>query len=374
MTGTASSDILHHDGAFSGAQWMIKADEARVLLDSITTAVLLVDGRLNLLAINQAAEDLLSISSRKARGLPLGRLLPDAALLSSALKRAVAAGDPFTEREMILTVPGPRSVTVDCTVTPVLEPPRAPLLVVELFNMDRHQRIVREETMLAQQQVSNALVRGMAHEIKNPLGGLRGAAQLLERELDREELKEYTRIIIAEADRLRGLVDRMLGPSSLPHRRPVNIHEVLEHVRSLVEAEAPQGIQVSRDYDPSLPDIKADRDQLVQAVLNIARNAVQAMGRKGEMLLRTRAQRQFTIGSRRYKTVIRVDIVDNGPGIPWDIKDGIFYPMVTGTKGGTGLGLSIAQSLVHHNGGLIEFDSQPGRTTFTIWLPLDAEG
>jgi two-component system nitrogen regulation sensor histidine kinase GlnL len=215
------------------------------------------------------------------------------------------------------------------------------------------------------------MVRGLAHEIKNPLGGLRGAAQLLERELDSEELKEYTRIIIGEADRLRQLVNRMLGPNSRPNRSLVNIHHVLEHVRSLVKAEADSRLVVTRDYDPSIPELEADRDLLIQAVLNVVRNAVQAISACGEIILRTRAQRQFTIGHSRHRLVLRVDVIDNGPGIAPNISETVFFPMVTGRPDGTGLGLSIAQSLVNLHNGVIECESKPGRTQFTILLPME---
>jgi two-component system nitrogen regulation sensor histidine kinase GlnL len=245
--------------------------------------------------------------------------------------------------------------------------------LVELLQVDRHLRIAREENLIAQQSTARALVRGLAHEIKNPLGGLRGAAQLLERELPDESLTEYTRIIIDEADRLQLLVDRMLGPNSLPNKRELNVHEVLERVRALVQGELPAAIRIQRDYDPSIPPLQADRDLLIQAVLNIVRNAVQALGESGVITLRTRTQRQFTIGSRRHRLVARLEIVDNGPGIPPELIEQIFYPMVTGRSDGTGLGLSIAQSLVNQHGGLIECASRPGETVFTLLLPLESK-
>ncbi len=238
--------------------------------------------------------------------------------------------------------------------------------MVELTQLDRHLRIAREENLLEQHQVARQLVRGLAHEIKNPLGGLRGAAQLLERELVDEDLKEYTRIIIGEADRLRGLVNRMLGPNQLPQMRTCNIHQIVEHVRNLVAAEEHAELTLIRDYDPSIPDFRADPEQLIQALLNIVRNAAQALQGKGQIILRTRAQRQITIGQKRHKLVVRVDVIDNGPGIPDEMLETIFYPMVTGHAEGTGLGLSIAQSLVNVHGGTIECSSRPGHTEFTI--------
>ncbi len=215
------------------------------------------------------------------------------------------------------------------------------------------------------------MIRGLAHEIKNPLGGLRGAAQLLERELPDPQLTEYTKIIIDEADRLQNLLNRMLGPNTLPNLRETNIHHVLERVRSLVLAEAPPGIEITRDYDPSIPNLNADSDQLIQAALNLVRNAVQALGQHGSIILRTRAQRQITIGHERHRLVLTLEVIDNGPGIPQEIQERIFYPMVTGHANGTGLGFSIAQSLINRHGGLIECTSEPGNTIFRILLPLE---
>ena len=218
-----------------------------------------------------------------------------------------------------------------------------------------------------------SLVRGLAHEIKNPLGGLRGAAQLLERQLPSEELKEFTQVIIGEADRLQNLLDRMLGPNTPPNMRMINIHSVLERVRTLVEAENASlpGIELERDYDPSIPDVYGDAEQLIQVVLNLVRNAIQALGQEGRIVLRTRTQRQVTLGQKVHRLVLRVDIVDNGPGIPEPLQNDIFYPMVTGRADGTGLGLPIAQSVINHHGGLIECASRPGETVFTIYLPLE---
>lgn len=347
-------------------------DAARRVLENLTTAVLLLDDSLRLTYLNPSAEMMFAVSSRHAQGMPLSGLILDGEQLQAGLQMSLDSGHPYTERELEVRVNPERLIHVDCTVTPLIEPEQPQELLVEMIQVDRQLRIVREENLLAQQSATRALVRGLAHEIKNPLGGLRGAAQLLERELGDESLKEYTRIIIGEADRLQNLMNRMLGPNTLPDKRDVNIHDVLEHVRSLVRAEAPEGIKLIRDYDPSLPSLVADRDQLIQAVLNIVRNAVQAVGETGEIILRTRAQRQFTIGIRRYKLVVRVDIIDNGPGVPPDMLENIFYPMITGRQGGTGLGLSIAQHLVNQHGGLIECTSRPGQTVFTLLLPLEA--
>jgi len=244
-------------------------------------------------------------------------------------------------------------------------------ILVELQQVDNHLRISKEEQLLTQQNTARLLVRGLAHEIKNPLGGLRGAAQLLDLELNDPELKEYTQIIIAESDRLQGLMDKMLGPNKLPNKKTLNIHEVLERVRQLVQAEASGGLIIKSDYDPSIPDIQGDKDQLIQAILNIVKNAVQAVESKGEILIKTRIHRQMTIGRKRHKLTAQIDIVDNGPGINADMMGQIFYPMITGRADGTGLGLSIAQSLINQHSGLIECHSEPGHTVFTIFLPLE---
>jgi two-component system nitrogen regulation sensor histidine kinase GlnL len=242
-------------------------------------------------------------------------------------------------------------------------------LLLEIIHVDRHLRIANEELLLSQQKAAKELLRGLAHEIKNPLGGLRGAAQLLEGELQDSDLKEYTRVIISEADRLRNLVNRMLGPNNVPNRQPVNIHQVLEHVRNLVNVENYPGLSISREYDPSIPEMIADPELLVQAVLNLVRNAAQSGADR--IVLRTRAQRQFTIGAKLHKLAARIDIIDNGPGIASEMQEQIFYPLVTGRPEGTGLGLSIAQSLVNEHEGIIEFTSVSGHTVFTIFLPLE---
>ncbi|MEM8547632.1 MAG: nitrogen regulation protein NR(II), partial [Pseudomonadota bacterium] len=234
-------------------------------------------------------------------------------------------------------------------------------------------KISREEGLISAQEATRSVVRGLAHEIKNPLGGVRGAAQLLARALPDEHLREYTSIIIEEADRLRDLVDRMLGPKRQLQVAPVNIHEVTEHVRNLIGAEAGDATELLRDYDPSLPSIVGDRPQLIQAVLNIVRNAYQATEGldHGSITLRTRSHRQFTIGTRRHRLVCRLDIEDNGPGIPEDLQHAIFVPMISSRAEGTGLGLSISQAIINRHQGLLDCTSEPGKTIFTIYLPME---
>lgn len=350
-----------------GATSMLKQAAERVV-DNLATAVLIFDQHLRLEFINPAGEMLLEVSVSKVIGRTLAELLPKGRQLARALERTLAHASHFTARGVRLALPGGHTITVDCTVSTLSD--RAGELLVELTRVDRLLRLANERQMLQSQRANHAVIEGLAHEIKNPLGGLRGAAQLLERELPDSALKEYTGIIMEEADRLRALVDRMVGPSQPLTRAPTNLHQVLEHVRNLIQAEHLQRIRVERVYDPSLPDLQADRDQLIQAVLNIARNAVEAMNGVGCLRLRTAVERQFTIGRRCHRLVLRADIEDEGPGIATELLDRIFYPMVTGKAQGTGLGLSIANDIVSKHGGLIECRSRPGRTVFSVYLPL----
>ena len=249
-------------------------------------------------------------------------------------------------------------------------------IIVEMIPLEQQTRQDREERLAEQAQTNKELIRNLAHEIKNPLGGIRGAAQLLEMEMESPELTEYTQVIIREADRLQSLVDRLLAPHRRPHMvGDVNIHEVCERVRSLILAEFPKGLRVVRDYDTSIPEFRGDREQLIQTVLNIAHNACQALSERiaaGDALLtfRTRVTRQITFGKQRYRLALELHVVDNGPGVPDSIKDRIFYPLVSGREGGSGLGLTLAQTFVQQHHGLIEVDSVPGRTDFKILIPL----
>ncbi len=341
------------------------------ILEHLITSVFILDDDLRLRHINPSAEMLVEVSVRKARGQPLDRLLVLPEGMERRMDQVLEAQQPFTEHEARLRLWNGRTVTADCGVTG-METEGEQLLMLEVMVIDRQVRMSHEESLLAQHQTVRSIVRGLAHEIKNPLGGLRGAAQLLERELPEPELAEYTRVIIEEADRLQALVDRMLGPRDRPRTRMVNIHEVLERVRTLVVAESPDGITVRRDYDPAIPELMADPDQLIQAVLNLVRNAVQALGEEGEITLRTRVDRQVTIGNRCHRLVLMIEIRDNGPGIPPGIEQEIFYPMITGRADGEGLGLSIAQAVVNRHGGLIECESEPGNTVFRLLLPLES--
>lgn len=343
----------------------------RHIMENMHTSVLLFNQEGELSFINPAAEVLFEISARQVLGLKEKDLFPDSSVIAKALDRARETGQTFTEREIQLVLLMDHTATVDCTITLINDPPLQNAVLVELQQTDRQLRISREENLLAQHQAARAVVRGLAHEIKNPLGGLRGAAQLLERQLTDEILKEYTSIIIGEADRLQNLVDRMLGPNTLPHKKLVNIHLILEHVKTLVLAEVPGSVTLIRDYDPSIPEIYIDPEQIIQAVLNVVRNAVQAVGNEGTIVLRSRIDRHITIRHALHKLAVRIDVIDNGPGIADDMIEKIFYPMVTGRAEGTGLGLSISQSLVNQHGGLIECKSRPGETQFTLLLPLE---
>ncbi|OIQ88236.1 nitrogen regulation protein NR(II) [mine drainage metagenome] len=339
-------------------------------LEHLATAVLLLDGESQVLYANPAAEILFAVSSHQMEGFSLAQVFPNAGILLTAVENALAANSPFREHEFPITTVRQNTLVVTCTATPVdFNPVR---LVLEFQQMDQQLRIAREERMLIQQQANAELLRNLAHEIRNPLGGLRGAAQLLEHELPQASLREYTQVIIKEADRLQLLMDRLLVPHRAPKYEPTNIHEVLERVRSLLLAESPQGISIRRDYDTSLPDLIGDREKLIQAVLNIARNAVQAMEGKGELILRTRAERQVTLAKKRYRVAIKLQIIDNGPGIPPDIHDRIFYPLVSGRAEGSGLGLTLAQTFITQHHGMIECESRPGHTCFTILLPLES--
>ncbi|KAB7622728.1 nitrogen regulation protein NR(II) [Alkalilimnicola sp. S0819] len=334
--------------------------------EHLSTAVALLDEQGRLGYMNPAAEILFATSARQAAGQSLEQLAPGADGLGEALRQALETGAAYTERERRLLING-QLMTVDCTITPLA----GGHALLELSQLDRHLRISREYQLIAQNKATRELIRGLAHEIKNPLGGLRGAAQLLERELPEAGLREYTQVIIHEADRLQTLVDGLLGPHQPPQQGMVNIHEVLERVRQLVRAEAPPEVAIVRDYDPSIPPFRGAADQLIQAVLNVVRNGLEAVGEQGRIVLRTRTQRQFTIDQTTHKLVARIDIIDSGPGIPAPLQDQIFYPMVTTRAQGSGLGLSISQTLVNQHGGLIECASEPGHTVFTLWLPLE---
>jgi two-component system, NtrC family, nitrogen regulation sensor histidine kinase GlnL len=340
----------------------------RKILEHLTNVVLLFDENQTLCFANSAAEDLWQTSYQNLIRLPASAILQCSENNMDALfERALINSQPYTERELILLFPGFRQLTVNCTITPINDEKE---ILVEIQQLDHQLKINREEHLIQYNEVTRQIVRNLAHEIKNPLGGIRGAAQLLERELPTDNLKEYTSVIIEESDRLSKLLNRLLGPNKLPQPEAINIHQVLERVRAIVGAEVTDGITIKQDFDPSIPLFQGDMDQLIQAFLNITRNAFQALGQSGTITLKTRVQRQQTIGNTRHKLVIKADIIDDGPGVIDDILEKIFYPMVTSRAEGSGLGLSIAQMLINQHNGLIECQSQPGHTVFSVLLPL----
>jgi len=345
------------------------------ILDHTTACLLVLNDSLSLVYLNQAAQVLLTISQQKAVGEPIDRVLNEASTNNNELLNVLETGQAFTRREAAFTTSAGEHFSADYSVSPILETRE---LLIEIRPMDRLLRIASDEHRQTEQETTRKLIRGLAHEIKNPLGGIRGAAQLLARELSSEEDRECTDIIILEVDRLRSLVDRMLGSNQRPIIKATNIHTVLERVIQLSEIENPVQINIRRDYDPSLPDMELDSEQLIQAMLNVLQNACQALegqDRKdlpdaAQITLSTRILRQFTIGSTAHRMVAQIDIRDNGPGIPEDIFAGLYFPLISGRPDGTGLGLSIAQNIINHHHGLIECKSQPGRTCFSIFLPF----
>ena len=286
------------------------------------------------------------------------------------LARVATTGDHYAnEMKLAPTEVHAEERTIDCHVSPVSIDNAT--LLVEITDVTRRTQISRENALLIQHGAGRQMIRQLAHEIKNPLGGIRGAAQLLERQLDEPELHEYTDVVISETDRLADLVDTLLGPGGPPNKQPVNVHELLEYVVRLVEAEDHKSVTIRRDYDPGLPLINLDRHQMIQAFLNLVRNATAALDGQGTITLRSRAATNFTIGDIRHRVIASIEIEDDGPGIPTDLQASIFYPLVTGRPDGTGLGLPAAQELISRHGGMIEFDSRPGRTLFFVRIPLE---
>lgn len=354
----------------------------RFLVDNLTTAILLVDSKLNIFYLNSSCEALFDISLLRASGQSVLSILQapgDSFNTEEALLNTLNHGQAYTRREATIIV-NFRDVHVDYSVVPLnAGKDYHPLLLIELNPIDRMKKISKEENFIQQHQVARQLIRGVAHEIKNPLAGIRGATQLLARSLNNPKYAEFTDVIINEVDRLRNLADTMLGSRQLPSYEPVNVHEPLERVRSLIVNQTKKKIKITRDYDLSLPDVNADRDQLIQVMLNISVNAVQAMTEnkdfyvdtQPELILRTRIQRLVTINGTLHRSAVRIDIQDNGPGVPQDILESVFYPLVTGRANGTGLGLSIAQNIMHQHSGMIECQSVPGKTVFSLYLPWE---
>ncbi len=342
-------------------------------LEHLSTAVMLLDQESRVAYLNPAAEHLFGLSNTNLIGHPLQHAFTQTDQLFSAIQSALATNSGHIEHELTLgTHTLNHRLHLCCVATPLYLGNYA--LLLEFHTIERPLKLAREEQMLDQTQANRLLLRNLAHEIKNPLGGIRGAAQLLEQELEKPALREYTQVVIQEADRLRSLMEKLLTPQHAPHFSALNIHEVLERVRSVVLAELPEGLIIRRDYDLSLPDLHGDKEQLIQVVLNIVRNAAQAMHGKGQILLRTRIIRQVTLMKKLHRLAMMVQVSDNGPGIPTHLSDKIFYPLVSGRADGHGLGLTLAQDFVSQHQGSIEFESEPGRTTFTVMLPLSNLG
>ncbi|MBL8448623.1 MAG: PAS domain-containing protein [Dechloromonas sp.] len=341
-------------------------------LDLLASAVLVLDAELRVRHLNGAGQNLLAVSEKNLVGHRLTDVCPCSPSLQAALVNAVSNNWSYTGQNVEIERADGDPLHLNCTVTPLLvEDAGGARLLVELHPIEQQLAASREERLIEQQQANRELIRNLAHEIKNPLGGIRGAAQLLEHELNNPSLKEYTQVIIKETDRLQDLMQRLLTPHRAMQPTTVNIHEILERVRSLLMAEFPGSLEVRRDYDTSLPELVGDREQLIQAVLNVARNAAQAMQGSGQIILRTRAIRQVTLVKKLYRLALAIKVIDNGPGIPADIQERMFYPLVSGREGGSGLGLTIAQNFVQHHQGTIECNSRPGDTCFTLRLPIE---
>ncbi len=347
------------------------------LLGSLNTAVLLADDTLSIVYMNSAAEAILKIGFTKLRGNKIYDLFSEPAQSRRVMREAIHSNQSFTKRHESVHINDTKGNLIDYSATPV-QSNNSSYLIIEMQAIERFIRINREEALSSLQDSSRSLIRGLAHEIKNPLGGIRGAAQLLNQELSDCEMSpetlEFCQIIVTEVDRLRNLVDRLLGPNQLPQMRTMNIHEVLDHVVNLMDAETRGSISLVRDYDPSIPDAHGDPEQIIQAILNISRNAMRALQGSQQLTpiiyFKTRVQQSFTLGGLHQRLVCRIDITDNGPGIDPAIKDRIFLPMVSGTGEGAGLGLMIAQTAINRHGGMIECSSVPGETKFSIYLPL----
>ncbi|MFV9614810.1 MAG: nitrogen regulation protein NR(II) [Gammaproteobacteria bacterium] len=360
-------------------------NSSQTIIDNLHSAVIVIGDNLQIMCINPAAELLFHISNNRAVKKNIRQLIINEHEFFDRLERSLISGHPYTVYDNQLRLHHQLIIDIDYSVSPIQYQDKGKFLLLEFIRLKTQHKLSHEESILSQYEASKSLLRGLAHEIKNPLGGIRGAAQLLERELENgpnsDENKQFTQIIIKEADRLKNLIDRMVGPKDIPSKSGVNIHKILEHVRQLVLAENDQLI-IMADYDPSIPELHADESMLIQVILNITRNAVTAStsnstthlaanNNKTKVIFKTRTQRNCTIGLHSYPLVARIDIEDNGRGVKKELQEKIFMPMITGHAEGTGLGLSIAQSLVQQHNGLIEFTSKPGKTIFTILLPLN---
>ncbi|RKS85916.1 PAS/PAC sensor signal transduction histidine kinase [Orbus hercynius] len=341
--------------------------ETDAILNSLLTNILVLDNKLHVIYANMAAQQLLAQSTKKLYGAHFPSLLQYCSLDISLMNIALAQGQGFTDNEVNIVV-NTQLYVLSLTAQQF----NHHSIIIEMTPLNNHKKLSQEQLQQAQQTAARELVRGLAHEIKNPLGGLRGAAQLLSKELPQNELQDYTRLIIEQADRLRNLVDRLLGPQHVLQQKMANIHQSIERTYALLRFEKPDNITIMRDYDPSLPELFHDPEQIEQVILNITRNALQALNNQpdGMIIIKTRTAFQVTIQGSRYRLCARIDIEDNGPGVPMHLQDTIFYPMVSGHENGSGLGLSIARNIIDQHHGKIEFSSWPGHTIFSIYLPI----
>ncbi|NTS78571.1 nitrogen regulation protein NR(II) [Catenovulum sp. SM1970] len=344
------------------------------ILNHLSSSTILTDAELHILFANPAAEDFLRISAKRLTAYQFPQIFKRSSLDLSHFEQCIRDRQSFTDSEVNLVTFDDNHSTAEISVTPIVQldeqKQQQIQLLIEIKLLDQYQKISQESFVQSQLHASRDLIRGLAHEIKNPLGGIRGAAQILEKMLADEDLKECTQVIIEQSDRLRNLVDRLLGPNKLTQHKQTNIHKIIEQVKQLLEMEAEQGMHFDRDYDPSIPDFEVDPEQIQQVFLNIARNAMQALDNSGQIKFVTRVAPHTIIRGKQHKLVVVTKIIDNGPGIAEEIKDTLFYPMVTNKADGSGLGLSIAQTLVQQHEGKIEVESWPGHTEFSIYLPI----
>jgi len=345
-------------------------DNGYRILDTLNSSILCLDSERCITYVNAAGEMLFESSASSLVGRSFDSLLSQVEA-SSILDKLKLESIAFTEHEAVITLASGKAITANYSIYPFEGDPSDGELVLEIRQLEHQAQFAQDELNQLQKQATQQLARGLAHEINNPLGGIRGAAQLLQRALDRPEWNEYTEIILSEVDRLQSLTGKMLVPGNKMQRKPVNILEVLEHIRKIIQAAEPDRITVERDYDPSIPEIMADRDMLIQAFLNIARNAVQAIDGSGMVIFKTRVGRQYTIGQVTHPLVVQVDITDSGRGIPQDLGETIFLPMITDKPEGSGLGLPIAQEIISRHGGTIHLHSSDAGTTLSTILPME---
>lgn len=367
--GDVGSGLSHAGLVTAGAYRRWEQMAAQAMIEQLVTAVVALDQRGHIYFANGAAETLLSGNSRRLHGAPLESLLRYSSFDLTLLSEAMQGQQSLSDSDVVWVLHDERSITVELMVSPCTLDNGASGQLLELRQVDLIRRLNQEQVQQHQQAAAQQLIRGLAHEIKNPLGGIRGAAQLLSAKLSDSGLDEYTSLIIKQTDRLRNLVDRLLGPNTPGKREAVNVHQLVEHVLALVELEKPDTVELLRDYDPSLPALWAVADQLEQVLLNIVKNAVSAVGEAGRVRVKTRVAHQETIYGKRHRQCLILAVIDDGPGVPSSLRDTLFYPLVSGREGGSGLGLSIAQSLVHQHGGKIEMTSRPGHTEFVLILP-----